>query len=268
MNKIEAKKHLLKTMLVATMSVSMLSQYNENVYAEPTDSIESIDYNMIPEDAKGILMYYCNVFNLDYNQVSNLLLNHSLLIGSPSINVIDGVPYESTEVAILTFIYNVYFNSKQYGVSRNEITNGQNYEMHTTLEECLDKYCKLLHINSDIALSIAYAECGSAMDSYNYLARNNPAGIGPHMHFANKEVGIIYYAFLLRDSYGLTNESGPEFFDRIAGTYNKVNTNHWISMAKGFYNDVTQNYYCYNDPSLPQVQVAKVLERSLTIEHS
>lgn len=265
MNKIEAKKHLLQTLLAATMSVSLLTQNPEYVSAEPMDGYETVD-NSIPVDAQSILMYYCNVFNLDYNQVSLLLFNHSIA-QSGMINVIDGVPYESTEEAILTFVYNLYFNSNEYGVNRNELTNGQNYEMQTTLEECLDKYCRLLNINSDIALSIVYSECGAPASSHKYLVKNNPAGIGPNMSFANKEVGIIYYAFLLKYSYGLTNANQAEFFDRVASKYCKVNPAHWTSMAKSFYSNISRNYYHYSEPSLPQVQVAKVLERSLTINN-
>lgn len=250
MNKIEAKKNLLRTMLVATLSIGLISQYKEVAYADEIVSSQNVD-SLIPDNVKALLMNYCTIFNLDYNKVSELYYNHSLTLAGVSslneFNVVDSIQYESTEEAVLTFIYNIYFNSKDYGLNRKDLINGQNYEMQMSFEECISKYCDLLHIDKDIALSIAYAECGAPATSHNYLVNNNPAGIGPNIHFANKEVGIIYYAFLLRDSYGLTIESNEDFFRRVGKVYCTVGTDHWISMAKSFYSDVSDDYYFYND---------------------
>ena len=152
MNKIEMKKRILRTMLATTLSLGVISSYPQDVYAETTYNEENNIDNL--NEMSAPLIKYCTIFNLDYNKVYPLLVQYSL-----SDTNINGIQYGSSEEAVLSFVYDIYFNSKQYGISRNDIINpGSNYEMTTSLEETILRYSTLLNIDYEIALSISYAE--------------------------------------------------------------------------------------------------------------
>ena len=111
-------------------------------------------------------------------------------------------------------------------------------------ELMVEKYANLIGVNKEVAMSIVYTECGYSVNSSNYLNNNNPAGIGPHMHFLNKEVGIIYFIKMLKYSYGCNENSGSGFFPAVASTYCEV-PDHWISLCSGNYNSIIGNYYSH-----------------------
>ena len=258
MNKIEMKKRILRTMLATTLSLGVISSYSQDVYAETTYTEKNTinDLNQV----SAPLLKYCTIFNLDYNKVYPLLVQYSL-----SDTNVNGIQYGSSEEAILSFVYDIYFNSKQYGISRNDIINPiSNYEMTSSLEETILRYSNLLGIDYEIALSISYAECGVEADSHNYLVNNNPAGIGPHMKFANKEVGIIYYCFMLKNKYNLTPKNDENFFGKVANIYCKENPKHWINLTNGIYSNVQGNYFYYSTQASAKIEEdnAKVLHKT------
>ena len=145
--------------------------------------------------------------------------------------------YENKKLAILDTIRDIHDNPERYGYTKEEIAGNYNSYNANSPEMMVEKYASIYDIPSEIPLAIMYSECGSEMDSHNYLVNNNPAGIGPNMHFENKEVGIIYFIDLLKNKYGCDNESTNDFFYLIAGNYCE-NKDHWISMTNSFYNDI------------------------------
>ena len=162
----------------------------------------------------------------------------------------------SKEMLILTATRELYYSEN---CPYADAKTNKEYEITLTPEEMIEKYSDLFGINKNIALSIAYCECGSSMNSHNYLANNNTAGLGPHMYFENKEIGIIYFINLLKERYGCTKDSGIEFLNKIAGTY-CAQPSHWLSLTTPYYNSISNNYY-YNVPEKNKKNNTKKLKK-------
>ena len=142
------------------------------------------------------------------------------------------------ELEILNITRDLY-NSGNSDIRKESISS-----ITLSPEYMVEKYANLIGVNKEVAMSIIYAECGSAVNSSNYINNNNPAGIGPNMHFLNKEVGIIYFINMLKNSYGCTLETNSSFFSSIASKYCE-NPDHWISLCSGSYNSIVNNYYSH-----------------------
>ena len=240
MNNIKKKAILLGTLSV--LGTSILSN-KYDVYAKNNTSISTQEKK---DTAIDIVEYYSNVFGIKKECIYDMLdymLNESN----------EDYSNMSQEELIITATRNVYYDSNY----SNEIKRtNKEYEVTLSPEEMVEKYSDIYGINKDVALSIVYCECGSDVDSYNYRVNNNPAGLGPDMYFENKEIGIIYFINLLKNSYGCTKDSGTDFLYSIAGTYCEI-PDHWLSLILPFYNSISNDYY-YNRPDLKK-NTGKVL---------
>ena len=143
-------------------------------------------------------------------------------------------------MAILDTIRNIYYNPEEYDLDESIRTNDI-YETDMEIEEMIYKYASLYGINKEVALSIVYCECGTNVDSYNYLNNNNPAGIGPNMHFLSKEVGVIYFCNMLKNGYGCKKDSGEGFLNSIASTYCEI-PDHWLSLTLPNYYKLQEDF--------------------------
>lgn len=209
-----------------------LNNDNENNIIELKDQenkrlIEQQNYdNKVKNEIKmNYINYYKNIFGIDNKTINNYLKE----------NNIDG----TDEINVLNAYYDLYFNQKV------KTKNEENYKIQKTPEELINKYSNLYGINKDIALTITYCECGQQVDSYDYLVNNNPAGLGPHLVFKNKELGFIYYTHLLKNFYKCDKNSDEKFLYKIAPTYCET-PNEWLDITLPIYKQVKDNYYLNN----------------------
>ena len=243
MKKQEMKKMFLRTLIIGGLVFGAVNVVPMQVEAYNS---EALDYSSLPYEQFRLIKKYTNIFCLDINQASLFLMEKTNNL--QDLNFIEGRNFDTEEEAILTFMYYLAFKPDLLGIEKKTIVRTDNtYEMLLSHEETIYHYSEILGIDPEIALSISYAECGTDLDSSNYRNNNNPAGLGPFMKFHNKEEGIIYYTFLLRDSYKLKEEDNSEFFDCIAGTYCPDDPGHWIKLTSGIYNNVKDDYLFYNE---------------------
>ena len=235
--------------------------------------------------AKQLINDYSKIYNLNPDIVYDIISNKTNNFSNHSwsnLNCIDEVEYSSMEEAIIETIIDISRNPNNYSISENTlnqingvftglcrkeekvsendissvsendikltkelIDNGDEYIPELSAEEMVEKYATIFGVNKEVAMSICYAECGTDMGSYNYLAKNNPAGLAG-MSFKNKEIGIIYYISLLKNSYGATEISDEIFLERIASKYCEI-PQHWLSLTKPIYRNLTTDYRYYTN---------------------
>lgn len=196
--------------------------------------------------------YYSNVFNLNSDIVKEYIQDKTRNYTAyefNNYNVIDGKQYDSNEQAILETIRNIYYNPSNYleDDEVEQIKSEDEYIPDKSPEEMCEKYSELYNIDKVLAMSICYSECGCEMDSENYLYNNNPAGLGPYIHFENTEIAYIYYIKLLRESYKIDENSDINDLSRIAPIYCTSNPDHWTGMATSFYYELAEDYFKYDE---------------------
>lgn len=237
--KLKFKKRVLTSTLGLTTLLSLTPISSEKVSASEFINYD-INYNY---DVLSDINHYCAVYNLKPELVVDIIKNRTYDFGDVAwgqYNMIGYKIYDNKKLALLEVIKDIHDNPKSYGYTKEEIKSNYIYESTNTPEMMVEEYASIYDIPSEIALAIMYSECGREMNSHNYLVNNNPAGIGPHMHFENKEVGIIYFIDMLKTKYGCNNESTNEFFDLVAKKYCNENKEHWVSMTNSFYNDIKE----------------------------
>ena len=248
MKKNELKMKLVLLSLLATLGIN---SYNNTVYAKDegtTQHISSMKNNSILLMNK--VKYYSNVFGIKEECIVDYIKRMYSEEGHEDFLEMN------IELQTLTAARNLYYT---YDESYKTNTD---YEVTLEIEELVEKYSEIYGINKEVALSIVYCECGSDVDSYNYLVNNNPAGLGPYMYFENKEIGVIYFIDLLKYDYGCTKDSGTEFLSSIASTYCE-NPSHWLDLTTPFYYNLVEDYY-YKKPELRDKK--KIIPQSLKIE--
>ena len=241
LEKLKLKKRILTSAISLSTLLSVTPISTLNVYANEEVS-KVTEYNSIDENIIVDIYYYSIVYNLNKDVVLNIIKNMTANFNDScwlNYNMLGLNIYENKEQAILSVIKNIHDNPEQYGSNKEEIKSELTYSDNKTAEEMVEKYSSIYNIPSEIVLSIMYSECGSNMNSHNYLSNNNPAGLGPHMHFENKEIGIIYFVNLLKEKYGCNINSTNEFFNKIASTYCSENKEHWLNMTNSHYNNIT-----------------------------
>ena len=245
-NLLKLKKNLLITSLILGTSLAGINNSNINLNAQ-SNIEETTDENRL-YDTDEIISYYCKVFSLREDIVKSKLNEMTKNFSSPGWqygHCINNVFYKDKEFAILSTIRDMYYNPSNYGFD-NSVRTEEIYETDMEIEEMVYKYASLYEINKEVALSIVYCECGTAVDSYNYRNNNNPAGIGPNMYFLNKEVGVIYFCNMLKNSYGCEKDSSEGFLNSIAGIYCEI-PDHWRSLTLPNYYKLQKDYLYFID---------------------
>ncbi|MBO6195278.1 MAG: hypothetical protein J6O56_02885 [Bacilli bacterium] len=242
----ELKKRLMLLGSLTVLSTSILSNKIDSMALETEKSIIDEDditvnnaNNNCEEDIEKI-EYYSNVFGIKKEAIYDRLdyLSNETVDNENFLNM-------NIDLKVITACREIYYDNEY---SEDLTRTGKTYEVTLTPEEMIEKYSEIYGINKEVALSIVYCECGSDVDSYNYRVNNNPAGLGPDMYFENKEIGIIYFINLLKNSYGCEKDSGTEFLRSIASTYCEI-PDHWLSLTLPFYNSLCEDYY-YMKPEL------------------
>lgn len=240
---LKLKKNLLITSLILGTSFTGINTNKINSYAMET-SINKEDNRLY--DLDEMINYYCKVFSLKEDVVKDKLYDmtndfHSA--GWKHGYCINNIFYDNMEFAILNTIRDIYYNPENFDLDDSIRTN-EIYETDMEIEEMIYKYSSLYGINKEVALSIVYCECGTDVNSSNYRNNNNPAGIGPNMHFLNKEVGVIYFCNMLKNNYHCTKDSNESFLNGIASTYCEI-PGHWLDLTLPSYYNLQDDYLYY-----------------------
>ena len=199
------------------------------------------------------ISYYSSVFQMDKDLVRKVIVKKTNNFKNKQWEkdyYINEKSHKSLDYAILDICEDIYFNTDKYKdcLTENEynnLKNGESYTPELSFEEMIDKYGDYYEVNKAVAGAIAYCECGSGMNSDNYLSNNNPAGIGPFNYYINKEVGVISFMRLLKYGYGCTLDSGEGFLNSIAGTYCEI-PDHWLSLTLPNYRILQNDIYAIN----------------------
>lgn len=268
------KKKLLTYSLLSSLAIVPASTNVLSVNASSYSSTNSyVSDNNTQNEKDNLISYYAHVFQIKEEIVKDELLKETENLSSYTWNHfhrINDTDYDSTELAILELTKDIYYNPENYNYTKEEVTSEYEYTVSLSPEEMVAKYSKVYGINKEVALSIVYTECGAQVNSYNYLNNNNPAGLGPHMHFLNKEVGMIYFISLLKNNYQCEADSDENFLSRIASTYCEI-PDHWLSLSLPFYHNLKEDYLYYNknlegeiDMDLYEVQQKKQVQKKKT----
>lgn len=243
------KKILLRTGILTIGSLSIfLENYILNVKAESPKKIISIENKQQKLHKEDLVRKFANIYEINEEVIVSKL--NELTGNFKNYNWIQNYGiydknFECEEIALLTTVRDIYKNPEKYNLTYEDLETNFEYETNEYYEDILAYYSELLGVNKEIALSISYAECGSNLDSLNFLNNNNPAGLGPYNYYNNIEQGTIEYLFFLKNNCGCTNESDESFFYKIGPSYSGGDGSYWINLTMNFYNNVSNNYYYY-----------------------
>lgn len=242
----EKKKNLLNLkkkfiLLSMALGIGAAPLSNINAYAVDTKTTQTSEEDnemTYPE----LVTYYSKMFGIKEEIIYDT-------IDYKTSGLFESV--DNNELTILETTRELYDSPEMYGYDRDSISFNCDYEMKMEIEEAVEKYANLYGVNKEVALAIVYCECGSDVDSANYLENNNPAGIGPFNYYRNKEVGVIEFMKLLKDDCNCKEDSGEGFLNAIASSYSGGTGEHWLSLTVPFYYYLCDDYY-YKKPELKE----------------
>lgn len=227
------------------MSANLLLGMSE----KPMIAEEKNDNPLIFNTNEEMISFYSKVFMVNYDIVNNKI---NEIIQKDEISfekeyILDGNKYSSKEEAILKTIDNISKNPSKYGLSN---INTNTYELgNYKPEELVYKLATVLDVNPNIALAIAYCECGYKLNSYNFTKKHNIGGIRGNKGFVrykNEAYGIYKYILMLHNGYKVTSESGTDKIISMSKRY-CGGSQHWINTVTNYYNDLKdkgfEHYY-------------------------
>lgn len=202
---------------------------------------------MNPTSVESAISLYSDIFEVDSSITGPIVYN---LINENqddfyNNNILNGTEYENMHEAVFFTILDIVYNPGKYDLNGESIRTYKTFETELTAEELTYIFSDYFDINPFFAMSIEYTECGSNMDSYDWIYNNNPAGIGPHNQFRNKATGIIYLCYLLKNNYNIDINSDIDDLNNMASTYCTSQTQNWINLTNEFYNELTENGLLY-----------------------
>ena len=237
--KLSSKKTVMKDMNFSTNQLIGMKE-------KPIIETKKNENPLLFDTTLEMVDFYSKVFELNseviYNKINEII---NLDLESWTIlNKLNGVEYKSKDEAILRTVYDIYQNPSKYSLDNNSIKSTKGYELSNYKpEELVYKFSTVLDVNPQIALAIAYCECGYKLNSYNFVNKHNIGGIrgnGGFVKFKNEAYGIFKYVLMLRNGYNVTSESG---IDKIVSMAQKYcgGSQHWISVVSNYYNDLNNN---------------------------
>ncbi|MCR5787552.1 MAG: hypothetical protein K6G37_00435 [Bacilli bacterium] len=237
--KLSSKKTVMKDMNFSTNQLIGMKE-------KPIIETKKNENPLLFDTTLEMVDFYSKVFELNseiiYNKINEII---NLDLESWTIlNKLNGVEYKSKDEAILRTVYDIYQNPSKYALDNNSIKSNKGYELSNYKpEELVYKFSTVLDVNPQIALAIAYCECGYKLNSYNFVNKHNIGGIrgnGGFVKFKNEAYGIFKYVLMLRNGYNVTIESG---IDKIVSMAQKYcgGSQHWISVVSNYYNDLNNN---------------------------
>lgn len=210
--------------------------------------VKKNDNPLLFESTYDMIVFYSKVFELNsdiiYKKLEEII---SLDINSwNNDNIVNGIKYSSKEEAILKTINDIYKNPGKYNLNSKEIQSSNGYELGDLKpEELVYKFSTVLDVNPEIALAIAYCECGYKLNSYNFVNKHNIGGIrgnGGFVRFKNEAYGIYRYVSMLKSGYSVDKDSGTEKIVSMSKKY-CGGSQHWINVVTDYYNGLKNNGY-------------------------
>lgn len=208
--------------------------------------IEEKNNTLTPDNTEDCIKLYTDIFEVRYDLVSPIIYNK--IYSNPDFYTdftIDNTKYVNLHEAIFFQILDIVYNPGKYGYNNDDLKSNKDWETDLSAEELTFIFSEFFDINPFFVQVIEYTECGTRMDSYDYLENNNPAGIGPHNKFRNKATGIIYLCYILKENYNITTESEEDDLIRIAPIYCTNGTENWKNNSCEFYAKMTKDGYLY-----------------------
>lgn len=245
MSKIEKLTSLKQKLMLLTYLASLgvgiignseITNASENTEIVKQEETEVNNENNKCETYEEKITYYSNVYGIKEQYVHDYMdymLNENL-DNQEFLNM-------NLDLQIITAVRTIY-NDKS--ISKEEKLTGKVYNVTLSPEELILKYSPIFENNKTICLTLSCVECKEPIQNdWNYRTNGNPAGIGGDMYLGNAEMGIIYYMDMLHNSYGVTEETGAEFFGRVSKTYCPPNWKQWENMASSIYSQLDNDYF-------------------------
>lgn len=241
--------------------------------ADAENAIESRNNIGEPKDVDSAIKLYTDIFEVKKSIIEPIV--YEKIYNNPDFYndfTLDNVSYPNMHEAIFFQVLDIVYHPGKYGYNNEELRSYVDWETDLTAEEMTFIFAEYFDINPFFAEAIEYTECGTKMNSTDYLERNNPAGIGPHNTFRNKATGIIYLCYILSENYNITKDSGLEDLQRISGMYCTDGTENWKNNSREFYNTLTEKGFLYmrrNDDTnfvIDNVTLDQYLNGSTTIK--
>ncbi|MBQ9018702.1 MAG: hypothetical protein IJ097_00080 [Bacilli bacterium] len=227
-------------------------------YKNKTIPLKTINNNeelsLIFENQDEIISFYSKVFQLNEQIVKDKILElqnnnpYSWQYG----DMLNKISYETEEQAIARTIADISAHPEDFDLVEEEIRK-DNYELEEYLpEELICKFSDVIGINPNIALAIAYGECGSSLDSYNFTHNHNAAGIHPrdgytgpttsegYVIYLNEAEGLFRFVLLLHDDFYVDIDSDIDRINSMSYTFCSV-PDHWRNLVGGIYYDLEEN---------------------------
>ena len=219
----------------------------ETEYVNPTETAKESRNNIgEPENVDDAIKLYSSIFEVKKGVIDPII--YEKIYNNPNFYedfTIDGVSYPNLHEAIFFQVLDIVYHPGKYGYNNEELRSYIDWETDLSAEEMTAIFSEYFDVNQFFVQAIEYTECGTGMNSTDYLERNNPAGIGPHNTFRNKATGIIYLCYILSENYNITKESGLDDLLRISGKYCTDGTENWINNSSEFYNTLTEKGFLY-----------------------
>lgn len=235
-------------------------------YYDKVNPIKAINNNeelsLVFENQDEMISFYSKVFQLNGEIIRDKILElenndpYSWYYG----NILDRKCYETEEQAIARTIANISEHPEDFDLIEEDIRE-ENYELSEYLpEELICKFSDVIGINPNIALAIAYGECGSSLDSYNFTHNHNAAGIHPrdgytgpttsegYVIYRNEAEGLFRFVLLLHDDFYVDVDSNRDRINTMSYTFCS-SSEHWRSMVGGIFSTLEENGsdYYYNN---------------------
>ena len=194
-----------------------------------------------------MILFYSKVFMVKYDVIYDKVIE-LININKKAFDeeyILDNVKYLSKEEAILKTIYKISKKPSDYNLSNISTTN---YELvNFKPEELVYKFSTVLDVNPNIALAIAYCECGYKLKSYNFVKKHNIGGIRGSKGFAsykNEAYGIFRFILMLHDGYKVSSTSSNDKIVSMSKKYSGGSQN-WINVVTNYYNDLNNKGFEY-----------------------
>ena len=254
------KKTVLKSGILTIGMLSVLSN-NVKIYASDDRVVRG---SILQTEEEQLVQAYADVFEISrkttmdkIKELTGDFKDWKIQAVTPNYNSsnydyeytykINDKEYKDIEVAILDTVRDISKHPENYDLTYEDVYTDYEYSTGACGEDILKYYCDLLEINEYAALPIMYEECYKDLSSSAYVNQNNPAGMGPGYSYKNIEVGIIEYVYLVKKSYGFTEDTNNSVYNRIGSIYCTSGTEGWISNTNSYYYDIADNYYYYAD---------------------
>ena len=198
--------------------------------------------------------FYCKVFQLNETAVGNKV--YEIIYEDKEAwennNVLAGTEYDTKEQAIARLIADISNFPEDYGFDGDELAS-ESYELDSyEPEELIYKFSDVIGVNPYIALSIAYGESGTRLDSYNFQTRYNVGGLrrrsgDPHPAtswgleiFKNEAEGLYRFVTILHDNFFVDEDSDYDRIVAMSSSYCEDGA-YWRGLVGSLYINLVDN---------------------------